>query len=712
MSSITGNSVDSPADNALQLAPLGDDGPDFNAINTAFQKAVTDSQPYVDQCRLNYETRYAIWNGQSADGKKHSREGSKIDPTPWDGASDLRVYLADNIINKKVAMMCMAAKKANLVAVPVEGNDIKRAKVVSSFLKWVIQTQMADVDREIELLANYLNEKGVAATGQFWEVTQEKTLTNVSLEDFQRQFPQMNMQAILEDGSYDDDICALFEEIYGCSRGKARKMVKELKLKGETSVPTVGKEKGRPVMRAFNLDNDLFIPPFTTDIEEASGIYRVQYFTPERLRSFANTEGWGKDWVDKAIEKCRGTLVTITPTEYMQPLSRSFVYQQQRFTDMIGVVFSYQRLSDEDGVPGIYLTIFSPHLPPDTDQPGYAKFGLLGYAHGQYPFVIHRREYLSRKINDSRGIPEPIKPLQDQIKAHKDSRIDAASVGVLPPLCHPIGRPPTRWGPGAHIPERRPNEYHYADRPIPDMNTDDSEDRLANNAKEYVGFANRDEDPAVLPLENQFEIDKFLSGLSKAYRQVWHLWKQYGPPEVFFRVIGLRQADPTLFDKGDKNEDFDLYLSWDVQSLDFAQMSQKLSAIIQAVQTLDRNGTADYSELLQVVCESIDPNLAERILQPASVGTQQIVNDEQGDLAQLFAGINKDIKPGTPPQLGLQVMQNWLQAPDVQQKVMADEALKGRVEARLKQYQFAIVQSENARIGRLGASMPGPTLGQ
>ena len=100
MSSLEGGNSISPMDIGLQLAPVGSDGPDFNALKYAFEDAVRNNQPYIDQCRLNYETRYAIWNGQSADGKKHYREGSRVSPTPWDGASDLRVFLVDNIINK------------------------------------------------------------------------------------------------------------------------------------------------------------------------------------------------------------------------------------------------------------------------------------------------------------------------------------------------------------------------------------------------------------------------------------------------------------------------------------------------------------------------------------------------------------------------------------------------------------------------------------
>jgi hypothetical protein len=164
----------------------------MGSVKAAFQRALQDTQPYVDQCRLNYQTRFALWSGQSADGKKHSREGSKIDPTPWDGASDLRVYLVDNIINKKVAMMCMALRKANLIAKPVEGNDIKRAKVVSNFLRWLLRTKVPGLKREEELLTNYLNEKGIAITGQFWEVKQKKFLKTVRLTELAQQFPQTN----------------------------------------------------------------------------------------------------------------------------------------------------------------------------------------------------------------------------------------------------------------------------------------------------------------------------------------------------------------------------------------------------------------------------------------------------------------------------------------------------------------------------------------
>ena len=282
MSSLEGGNSISPMDIGLQLAPVGSDGPDFNALKYAFEDAVRNNQPYIDQCRLNYETRYATWNGQSADGKKHYREGSRVSPTPWDGASDLRVFLVDNIINKKVAMQCMAVKRANLSAVPVEGNDLGRAQDVSNFMRWLINTQIPEVDREMELCANYLNEKGIAVMGAFWEKRKEKTLVNVRLQDLQAQFPQVDIAALINDDAAAADLKAIFVEQYDCSANKAANMLKELRKDGETSVPVVGAERSFPVLRAFNLDENLFIPSFSLDLENVPGIYRVEYFTAEQ----------------------------------------------------------------------------------------------------------------------------------------------------------------------------------------------------------------------------------------------------------------------------------------------------------------------------------------------------------------------------------------------------------------------------------------------
>lgn len=715
MSSYNGTSVVPNAD--LQLAPLGEGGPDFNQLKYSFQKCVTDNQPYCTQTAQNYSTRYAIWGGQSADGKKHSRgPNGQIEPVPWDGASDLRVYLVDNLIIDKVAMILEAINKASLVAQPVEGNDIKRAKQVSTFMRWLLKTQMPDFDREVELLAQYLQEKGVAVMGQFWETSQEKVLTSLRLTDLQAQFPNIDMQLLLDSGDADDYLKAIFEEIYGVGRAKAAKMLRELTRDGMTTVAVVGKTRSYPVMRAFNLDTELFIPPDTTDIEMATGIYRVQYYTPEKLRSLVNTDGWDKNWVENAIATIKGKMLSVTPIEYMQPMSRSFIYTQQRFTDKVGVVWAYQRLSDEDGVPGVYLTIFSPDLPASTGgeawgaHKGYAKYSLYGDSDGRYPFILYRREYLSRKLHDSRGLPEPIKPLQDTIKAHKDSKIDTASYNIMPTIFYPIGRPILKWGAGARVPERRPNEYHYGE-PIPfDETTENSMANLTNDARDYAGFARSDSDEPVNPTKNQAEINKIFTSLAASLHQVWNLFKKYGNEVTYFRVVGVQSEEATRFERGPEDEDFWFEMKYDLRNSDPEYMEKKMDRIIKLAAATDRNGAVDWTEMTQVGLEYEDPSIAARVLRPAEVGAEAVVNDVQNDLTKLFSGVAVNVKPNTPPQIAMATIQNWAQSPDVVARYQNDEAFAARVDAYYKQIEMLQMQQENQIIGRLGAVQPTPVI--
>ncbi len=712
MSSIDGATSAGQANPDLQLAPPPNEGPNFSELKQAFSDCVANVQSITDQCQLNYATRYAIWPGQSADGKKHARSANatQVEVVPWDGASDLRIYEVDDAVNSFVALYRMAFKRATLVADPVEANDLKQAKVVSNFLRWMIHTQIPDVDREIELLANYINEKGVAAMGAFWETKQEKTLASLSFTEIQSRFPDIDMLAVMADPEGVEQVIAIFQEQYGCTKAKAKKMVKELTTTGKTTVATLGRRISRPVLRAFNLDEQLFIPPDTTDGETATGMYRVEYLTPEALRGLVNTDGWDSNWVEKAIETCRGKLIQLTPSEYLQPISRSFVYQQQRLTTKVGVVYAYQRLSDEDGVPGIYQTVFNPMLGPDSTQPGYAKYGLLEYAHGQYPFTIFRREYLSRRLHDSRGIPEPGKSWQDAVKAHVDSRVDASSIAIIPPLGFPMGRPASRWGPGARIPERRPGEYHFLDRPQADPLTEQSQALLMDSFRRYFGFQSKEGDPQDAQTKRQNYVDKFLSSLAVVFTQVWKLWAQYGDEEISFRVIGMKDATAMKMVKADAPEQINCYLTFDVQSGDMEKMAAKWKAVIDGISMLNREGNVNFAASIQAYIESIDPNLAEVILEPTSVQQEKITKEVVDDMTKIRTGFSVNVKPNTPPQLAMQVIQTWMQSQDVAQLYQTDGPFKERLDAYVKQVKFAESQEQNRLIGQRGSMTPTPAV--
>jgi hypothetical protein len=241
---------------------------------------------------------------------------------------------------------------------------------------------------------------------------------------------------------------------------------------------------------------------------------------------------------------------------------------------------------------------------------------------------------------------------------------------------------------------------------MPDMNTEKSEQLLLNDFMRYNGFVSQDTDPQFSQLKNQFEVEKFLGSWSAAFNQIWKLWCQFGPKQVYFRVIGVKTPEPIDFNTQGPNEDYDFTLQFSTDSLDPEASFQKLEQIAKIVATADRNGIVDYDQWLQVMIEAVDPAIAERIIQPANEGQAKVVNEMQDMLSKIYAGFDQDLKPNTPPQLGMSVLQNYLQSdPVVQQKMQnPQDPFAKRIEKIAKQLKFQYSQTVlNPRIGRVGA---------
>jgi hypothetical protein len=196
-----------------------------------------------------------------------------------------------------------------------------------------------------------------------------------------------------------------------------------------------------------------------------------------------------------------------------------------------------------------------------------------------------------------------------------------------------------------------------------------------------------------------------MSNWSKAFRQIWSLYQQFGSEQVYFRVVGLRQQEPVPFTKGGPDEEYDFVLNFQIESMDSEKTFAKLEQVAKIVATADREGTVDYSEWLQAMIEAVDPTIAERIITPKEAGQQKVTAELQDKLAKIYAGQDQDIAPGTPPELGLQVIQGYVQNdPVVQQRMQnPEDPFSKRIEKLTKQLQFQITQRQNAQIGRMGA---------
>ena len=664
--------------------------PDIAYLSQTYKQTQSDLGEWLDRRQRDYDVRNCQWSGKSDDFKKHSSLSSTGEVFPWNGSSDQEVRLADELIGCRVAMVMNAIRRAHIVATPTESNDVERASVVSNFLRWLINSKMDEFYPQIELGLQNLFEKGMMVHYTWYEQQDLKQQQTIKLEEIAQVLPAI--AEVIQDGSMDDELSETLKQQFGVSKSKGRAMLRELRKDGETTVPVTREVVSRPKLRSLAPDEDIFWPNYTIDPQEAPYVFHVVNMTPEQIRSKINTEKWDKEFCESVIDLTNNA--EADSNLYNIREQDQFVHTDDQY---VKIVYCYQRLLDEDNIPGIYCTVFH----PDVSE-SYAKHQLMDYAHGKYPFQVTTLEKTSKRLYSSRSYPELIESLQQVLKVETDSAIDAQSLTTLPPIEHPLGRAPTKWGPGIRIPYRTPGEIRFADTPRGSTVNVELRRYIKEQADRYFGRNAPGVDPVEAQMKQQEVIDKCFQHLKQVLDQIFSLYQQYGPDQEYFRVTGMQ--DMQKFAKGNSGERFDFYLQFDAATQDPAQMVERVKAIAELGGMLDKNGVLDTERLLQVAVGQILPGAAESIIVPKETASQKAVEEERQTIAEIYAGVPPNVRPNDAHEMKLQVFQQWLAQPDVTQKVQQDPALQERIQNYLQQRQMQVTQRQNAEIGRLGAA--------
>ena len=147
---------------------------------------------------------------------------------------------------------------------------------------------------------------------------------------------------------------------------------------------------------------------------------------------------------------------------------------------------------------------------------------------------------------------------------------------------------------------------------------------------------------------------------------------------------------------GDPNENFDITINYDVLNNDPEKQEAKLQQLVNLTQ-MDASGRINMQGLSDAMVNAIDPVLADAILQPAEDSAEQVQKDVTGDLAKIFAGIEMPARPNGS-QVAMQIIEQYVQQPDIAQRMQTDEAFAQRMQKYIQQYQFAMQQMQNAQI--------------
>ena len=664
--------------------------PDIESLRYAYDQSVVELEAYFDLCRESYDERRNWWPGKSRDLRKHG-----ADAFPWEGASDMESHVIDERITRLVSLFMASLSRANIRAFPVEVQDVGRAKIVSNFLKWMISSgYISRFNREMELGANYLLERGLLISYVGWHSEDRKFLQRLDLNQIAQVSPEL-AEMILSGQNEDQMVSMLQRTFDGVTVKRAKKALAELADVGSAELPVVRRQVNAPEVKTLAPDGDFIFPPYVTDPQRAPYCFWKTYYTAQELENKIATDGWNEDFVDLVIDRYRGVNIDSIEREQEGRRSLSLTDNAYEAEELIEIVYGFQRLVDkEDGSEGIYCTVFHKEFSGDGDVPGFAKFELLnGYE--DYPVVVTKLSEDSKRLYDTMTVPSLLKGIQQQVKIERDSRIDRNSLATVPPILHPVGQAPTDWGPGRYVPYRRKGDIDFGPTPPYNQGSLEMEKTMEQQADRLVGL---DEVSPISQIRKQFLVDKFLSHCAEVVSQCYRCFQRFGPDQIFFRVTGV--PDPQMFNKGNADENFDVTISYDVLNTDPEKQENKLNQMVSLLQ-LDRNGRINVDNLLTLIAGSVDPVLADGVLEPVEVAQEKLLKDITDDLSKIYSGIEVPARP-SGAQAALQVIQQYSQQPDVQKRLQEDEAFAARLQKYAGQYQFAIQQAQNAQIGRIG----------
>jgi hypothetical protein len=698
-----------------------DGAPNVRALAAELKATCDGASGVYEQMLMDENTRRAKWADQSDTGRKPELVGGKP-ARPWGGSSDVRIRLADELVVEDIRLMKMAHRTGRLMVRGTEGTDAGEASKVQIYLDHLKNTKLrAELKLELELAAQYRQSFGYALTAITWHQEWARAYEEVTLEDLAElaaptpENPQgvpavAAMLQLLASPDRDDlkDLASQLVQMYpDLDRGEAYRQVQALRTEGKMSLPVRELRVNRPRWEALKLWRDAFIPLNTGAIQRTRWFCWRETLTEAEVDERKLSAGWSEEFA-AAVKKTKGKTVLEGVLQRMTETER-----RQIFTDsaeeMAGLceVFSfYYRHADEDGVPCLYRTEISPHLgksKSDPEQDLHGRDGPLGYEHGLYPVIEHRRERPDRMMVESRSTPAIVATNQAEVKWMRDGRIDQNDLGLRPPVIRPereVGLPLT-IKPMGEIGERRQKSLSFLTVPQIPSHSEPLEAEARRDAERYFA-RNRGEDPAGAALADQDLAADWCEELAEGWAMTLALAQQFQGDLVFNRIVG-GQPQRFSISRQEIQGQFDLQVFFNPDQLDEKKQQAKTDRLQKVYVPLDRFGVIDLGPIIRGLVGYDFPEFADAALRGVEQATAAELADEQNNWGLILAGTEpKMVEQGQNFQLRLDWLENQLALPGAQARLGALPDSQILVKRRIDHLNFQIQQQQNADTGRTG----------
>lgn len=701
-----------------------DSSPNIRALRAELTETCTHASSTYEQLLLDENTRYAKWSGQQDNGRKPDLVNNRP-AKPWGNASDVRIRIADEIVVADVRLMKMAARTGQLVNRGTEGNDVTEGGHVQVYLNWLKNTKLrAELKRENELAAQWRQTHGYALTAITWHQEWARAYEEVTLEDLAAlatptpENPQglpaiAAMLQLLASPDREDlkelasQLVAMYPDL---DRGEAYKQVQALRNTGKMSLPVRELRLNQPRWEALKPWRDVFFPLNTGPIQRARWLDWRETLTPAEVDAkvlLIGPEAWSQEFAD-AVKKTKGTTVLDGLTSNLNATQRREIFQDsgEEMSGLCEVFTSYYRHTDEQGVPCLYRTVFSPHVgknPNDPEADLHGPDGPLGYDHGLYPVIEHRREYPDRMIVESRSAPAIVNTSQQEIKSLRDSRIDQTELGLRPPVIRPEREVGLSLAikPMGELGERRQKTLSFMTVPPIPTHAEPLEAEARRDVERYFA-RNRAENPVGAGLADQDLAADWCGELAEGWSMTLALAQQFQGDLTFSRVVGTNKVRFTI-SREEIQGRYDIQLFFNPDSLDEAKQKAKTDRLQNVYVPLDRFGVIDLAPVIRGLMTNDFPEYADQALRGMEQATAAEIKDEQNNWGLMLAGTEPEmVENGQNFALRLQWLQNQLAQPGAQARLAALPDSQELVMRRIQHFTFMEQQKTNANTGRVG----------
>lgn len=695
----------------------------------------------------NDAVRFCRWPGQTLDCKKQDSPGKPA--FPWPGASDQRLFVADDVIIGNVAE-CFEAFSRSWFA-PKAGLTEESGYAVKLADHLVNVALRDELFTEVQLSASYREQYGWMVLHPHWDARLSIELRTVKLDEMIRYAQAAAQQAqgqpmpgagviaqlatALLDPTQDEAAAALLGHLYDLwmqatlpkgiespplRPARLKKAVAELRAGGEAELPVPFVVCNQPMIKALKPWVEFLMPTNVQGVEQAPYCFQRTFMAEVDVRAKIATEGWNPKWVEEAVKHkgkisaWMGSGETTVSTD-PQHLTTRLAGQSSEYlmvsdpAGLIEVVYATYRQVDEDNVPGVRLTILHPCV--GTEDGLCAWSGLLKGARGRMPYVVGPREVIDRPCLSSRGVPEILYSTQVLEKVQFDSTIDNASISVLPPVnTYAVGRRENyRFAPAAQNEVQPGREPQFMEVPTAGVVVADKileQTRLRTDR--YFGIENPNLQPGSGRSRRQLTSGTFLLTWAAAIQRTIDLCQERMSDAEFASITGA----PAGWLEG-KRSQFGLLasrLEFDIRELDPEYVAQMLKVVNEAVIPQDVAGITDRASWTRAQWRMVSPRLAREITVPDSTASQKLIDEVRNDIAQMFLGNEAAYRENDPTsgQRLAEAMKVVQQNPIYQQALQnPDSRFAQLMEKWGKSLQFNQQQQENRMIGRIGVRPQG-----